>query len=167
MNTPVDSILSTSQMPPPNSLRSPNGVNASNTFKSPKSPKRSVNTRRISCNNASPGLPVSTATSHDSESMNAASALTSLFHSPGYNRGQSLRHLSTANSTPTATATPTHTSTPTNTQHPDEADAQLMLFLATSPSPAKPDKHKSNAYNKLNNVDLAQWIQSPHTNTRN
>ena len=90
--------------------------------------------------------------------MNAASALTALFHSP--------------NVKPSPTPPANSHSRNTQTQA-DEADAQLMLFLATSPSPAKASpKHRpghSNQWHngtldaspRYSNVDFTQWIHSP------
>lgn len=143
VSTPIDSIARTSAMPPPRtttpSLRYANGSpRIGNALF--KSPKRNTNTRKLSSNYASPDV------QHDSESMNAANALTSLFHSPGYK--------------PSNSTAPT----PPPARNPDESDAQLMLFLATSPSPAKPETGKQarqTASPRYSNLDFTQWIHSP------
>ncbi|TIA91272.1 hypothetical protein E3P99_01154 [Wallemia hederae] len=149
VNTPIDSILRTSAMPPPRSTTPGIRYNQSighQLFKSPVARNSGTRTRTSISNHASPGL------MQDSESMNAANALTSLFHSPGYK--------------PQPTHS-THTAPTPTQQHPDEADAQLMLFLATSPSPAKPDRYKqprqSTASPRYSNLDFTQWIHSPQT----
>ena len=170
-STPVDTILTTSSMPPPKSsfanagtryhhvVSSPNSIISFN--KSPrrglmKSPnnRRSIPYHKRTSTFASPQQH----STPDSESMNAASALTALFHSP--------------NVKPSPTPPANSHSRNTQTQA-DEADAQLMLFLATSPSPAKASpKHRpghSNQWHNGNldasprysNVDFTQWIHSP------